>query len=301
MTSQLSHKLSELPICVPAPAKINLALHVVGRNKYQYHLLDSLVTFTEYGDQILVEHCDRLCLIIKGPESQHLSADGNNLVLRAAESLRETANNPDLTASITLEKNLPVASGIGGGSADAAATLNALNVLWELNLSKDQLCEIGLTLGADIPMCIVGKPARIRGIGERIQPINMPSQPIVLCNSGVSVSTPEVFSKLHQKKNAALPLSCKNLDWPECLNKMRNDLTKPAIGVAPSICTTIEMLENSRGCQIARMSGSGATCYGLFTSSAEAVLAANMIRDRYPKWWVISTKTIASRRSPSGT
>ena len=281
---------------VLAPAKINLALHVTGQRADGYHLLDSLVTFTEFGDLLSIEAGEGLSLTLSGDRSVGLNADGDNLVLRAANLLREHVSRPELGASVHLEKILPVASGIGGGSADAAATLIGLNNLWDLNLNLTTLQELALPLGADIPMCLAGTPARVRGKGELIEPIALNSLALVLLNPGVAVSTPQTFQSLHQKNNAPLddPMSLVGASSREVaryLSQQRNDLQPAAMEIAPAIGECLDVLERQESCLVARMSGSGATCFGLFGSIEAAETTAADIRQAFPQWWVVATKT----------
>lgn len=324
----------------PAPAKINLALHVTGRRADGYHLLESLVAFTAYGDEVEVSAADADSFTIDGPFSRDVPTDGGNLVLRARDALRLAFPSPLLSAlggearedrggddhpgrplrgdaaspsplrgggvSIRLTKNLPIASGIGGGSSDAAATLRALNRLWGANLTDSRLMEIAAPLGADLPMCLVAKPLIARGIGERIEPVRLPEIPMVLVNPGVAVSTPDVFRALaasqpsHLQEGsdteaAALPPLPSPLTLDALLAWLpatRNDLQGPAISIAPPVAHALAALEGS-GSVLARMSGSGATCFGLFRRQSEALSAAMAIRAARPGWFVVATHAMA--------
>ena len=269
-----------------ARAKINLALHVTGLRADGYHLLDSLVAFADFGDTIRVQHSDGMSLSISGPMAADLPAPGDNLVLRAARLF-----GTDLGASIHLTKRLPVASGIGGGSADAAATLLALSALWSLPLPS---AEAILSLGADVPVCLSGHPARMRGIGEKVEPLGTPLPPawLVLTNPGVAVSTSAIFRMLAQKTNPALPGTLG--PWSDLaalaqfLNALRNDLSPPACALAPVIAEALADLAAQADCACARMSGSGATCFGLFPTEAAAIAAAESLNRTHPKWWTRS-------------
>jgi 4-diphosphocytidyl-2-C-methyl-D-erythritol kinase len=263
-----------------ARAKINLALHVTGRRADGYHLLDSLVAFADVGDNITAEPATSLSLHLTGPKSAGLS-DTDNLVLRAACALH-----PSLGARLTLDKHLPVASGIGGGSADAAATLHALSELWSLPLPNP---ETLLALGADVPVCLLGHSARMQGIGEEITPVTLPRASIVLANPGVAVPTPQVFAALQSRSNRALdPLP----PLPDVaalaayLQTQRNDLQSAACTIAAAIDTTLTALQSQPDCLIARMSGSGATCFALFATAAAATNAATRLQSSHPKWWI---------------
>jgi len=279
---------------VEANAKINLALHVVGQRDDGYHLLDTLVAFANVADILEFTPAEKTNLSISGPQSSDLEPDKDNLVLKAATLLKTHVGRDDLHANIRLEKNLPIASGIGGGSADAAATLKALNELWQLELSPSALAELALKLGADVPMCLHGQSLRARGIGEDIAPLAMPSMPLVLVNPKIAVSTPEIFRLLATKENPPLPpfddhsTTAELMAW---LEQAVNDLEKPAIEMVPEIATCIEALTDA-GARIARMSGSGATCFGLFETSSAAERAQTVIAKQHPNWWVDSGHTL---------
>jgi len=283
-----------------APAKINLALHVTGQRDDGYHLLDSLVTFTEVGDQLSFQAGHSISLLESGPFSEQLmSGAGNNLVLRAADALSryfERQGQPAPAAAITLEKFLPVASGMGGGSADAAATLLGLNAKALSAVDKTALSEIALSLGADVPMCLESVPARVTGIGETIEPVSLPSFPMVLANPDIQVPTPAVFFGLTEKQNPPmdeLPVETDAGGWINWLCDQRNDLQAPAQDIAPAIGVCLSALESTADCQLARMSGSGATCFGLYPTQEAAEVAATGISASYPDWWVVSTRTVS--------
>ncbi|MBC7478513.1 MAG: 4-(cytidine 5'-diphospho)-2-C-methyl-D-erythritol kinase, partial [Pseudorhodobacter sp.] len=249
-----------------ARAKINLALHVTGRRPDGYHLLQSLVAFADPHDVVTVDPAPTLRLTLTGPHAAGLS-DTDNLVLKAARLLHPTHG-----AHITLTKNLPVASGIGGGSADAAATLLALADLWSLPLPPPDRV---LTLGADVPVCLHGQAATMQGIGEHITPATLPPLWAVLANPGMPVATAQVFSALEHRENAALPpIAEPFLPW---LQAQRNDLQAAASRLAPVIATTLQALTRLPGCQLARMSGSGATCFALFAGPDQSQTAAEIL------------------------
>jgi len=282
----------------PAAAKINLALHVTGRRSDGYHELDSLVVFTAAGDRLWASAADDMSLTIEGPMAADLALEGN-LVLRAAEALRRKAGRPRLGARLVLEKYLPVASGIGGGSADAAAALRLLDRLWRLGASIEDLARTGTELGADVPVCVYSRPARMTGIGERISLMeSLPELPLVLVNPGCAVETPEVFSRLAARANPPLPpLPAALLSPAEMaayLSACRNDLEAPARAAAPVIGEVVAALAGSPGCLIARMSGSGATCFGLYPDAAVADAAARALTARRPGWWVAATTTLSA-------
>lgn len=265
-----------------ARAKVNLALHVVGRRADGYHLLDSLVVFADFGDRITVAPGQGLRLTVTGPQGGGLAADDDNLCLRAARAMAGPG------AQITLEKHLPVASGIGGGSADAAATLQALSRLWRVPLPD---AAAVLALGADVPVCLAGRPARMEGVGEVLSPLPpLPAAWLVLVNPGVAVSTPAVFRALERRDNARLPATLPRLATAEelaaFLMMQRNDLEAPATALAPVIGQVRSALSAQSGCLMARMSGSGATCFGLFPDALNAAAAAAALRQAQPGWWV---------------
>lgn len=261
-----------------ARAKINLALHVTGRRGDGYHLLDSLVAFADIGDRITVAPAANLTLTLTGPYADALSTV-DNLVLKAARTLH-----PSHGAHITLHKILPVASGIGGGSADAAATLLALAKLWSLPLpSPDTL----LGLGADLPVCLRSETGRMQGIGDHLTPVALPQLWAVLANPGTAVATEAVFNALRHRENPVLPaVATPFFPW---LKAQRNDLQDAAIQIAPAIATTLQALRDLPNCQIARMSGSGATCFALFPSESQSRAAAETLQAARPAWWVRAT------------
>jgi len=281
---------------VLAPAKLNLALHVTGRRPDGYHLLDSLVAFTRFGDRLTISAADEDSFVISGPFAAGLAADDTNLVIRARTALRQAFGDQS-PVSITLEKNLPVASGVGGGSSDAAAALKGLADIWKLDASDADLARIALPLGADLPMCLAAKPLLARGIGDEITSVpGMASLGIVLVNPDVAVSTANVFAALANRDNEPLPPLPRTLDFHGLCNWLettRNDLETPAQRVQPAINGALAALRKG-GAHFVRMSGSGATCFGLFESGNVAKRAATMIRERKPGWFVAATRNIPS-------
>ena len=275
-----------------APAKVNLTLHITGQRDDGYHLIDSLVAFATVGDHLTLQTADRWSLTVDGAEGQGVPQDATNLALQAAALVCGGAD-------MRLEKNLPAASGIGGGSADAAAALRAALMLnpdfadvdWEappLDMVLP-LAEKILALGADIPMCLLSQPARVRGIGQDIAPVDLPRLPVLLVNPRVPVPTGAVFQALASRENPPMsdmpiePTAHALIEW---LHAQRNDLETPAFEIAPAIRVVLDVLRAANGCQIARMSGSGATCFGAFDTEASAEAAERMIGDAYPDWWV---------------
>jgi 4-diphosphocytidyl-2-C-methyl-D-erythritol kinase len=270
-----------------APAKINLALHVLGRRADGYHLLDSVVVFAGAGDRLAAAPADALTLRLEGRFGPALADDPDNLVLRAARLLAEAGGVP-AAARLVLHKALPVASGIGGGSADAAAALRLLARLWRLDVPVPDLAALALRLGADVPVCLAGRPSRMRGVGEVLEPLPaLPPCGLVLLNPGVAVATRAVFAARAPGFSAPLDLP---EAWPDAaalaatLARAGNDLEAAAVGLAPVIAEALAALRRERDCMLARMSGSGATCFGLFASPAAAEAAA--LRLTRPGWWV---------------
>lgn len=273
-----------------AHAKINLALYVTGQRDDGYHLLDSIVGFTEFGDKITVltatagqsEHS----LEINGPFSGELEADDDNLVLKAVQIYSEKVvaeGGTCFPVHIQLEKNLPLASGIGGGSADAAATLLTLQEIWESRIDPKMVAN---SIGADVAMCLHSKPLRARGIGDDITLLpDVDPMHMVLVNPKIEVSTPTIFKTLVHKNNPEISETN--------LTDMRNDLQQSAIGISPVISAVLQALETENPV-FARMSGSGATCFGIFKTADAAQQAKTHIANAHPDWWSIATTTIGS-------
>jgi 4-diphosphocytidyl-2-C-methyl-D-erythritol kinase len=290
----MQNKSSARPLRYFAPAKINLYLHVTGQRPDGYHELDSVVIFAPIGDDVCVSPGEDMTLEIIGPEAEALQGFevSENLVFRAAQMLAEKYR-VTTGAAITLNKVLPVASGIGGGSADAAATLNALVDLWKLKPTDDELAELALDLGADVPVCLKSRPQRMTGIGEKLHETpTMPNGCLVLVNPRISQSTPEVFTELHRGKwkasgySSALPSDLDFYSFVSELKSRANDLERPAIRLAPVIEQVLAVVSTQANCRLARMSGSGSTCFGLFQRIEEAEAAATKIRRLQPDWWV---------------
>lgn len=263
-----------------APAKVNLYLHVTGKRADGYHLLDSLAVFPAVGDKITVEAAPTCTLDLCGPFGASLTSEPDNLLLRAARALA-----PERGAHLRLEKNLPVASGIGGGSADAAATLRALSRLW--GLKPENLSDLALQLGADVPVCLRSVPTRMQGIGEILAPApRLPHFGMVLVNPGVAVPTPAVFKT---RTGGFTPAPRLPGCWADAtamaadLARCTNDLQDAAIALEPVIATVLATLSALPGALLARMSGSGATCFALFANEAAATTAAQQISQK--EWW----------------
>lgn len=278
-----------------AAAKVNLALHVTGRREDGYHLLETLVVFCDVGDIVTVGRPGpgRDEFALSGPHGGELDDGGNNLVLRARNALRSVIGRRAASPiAIALEKNLPVSSGIGGGSADAAATLRALARHWQ---AKDvDLAAVATTLGADVPMCLRSEPALATGTGEVLTPLaGLPPLHLVIVNPGVPVSTPAVFARLQTCANPPLPplpAIGDARDLADYLQRTRNDLAGPARQIVPAIGNVLDALD-ATGPLMARMSGSGATCFGLYLDADSAARAAGALRKTEPAWYVRATRT----------
>lgn len=285
-------------VLLTAPAKLNLALHVTGRRADGYHLLETLAVFTEFGDRLRISRGERDAFILTGPFSHGLAPDASNLAVRARDRLRDAfpgTVRPPVT--IELEKNLPIASGIGGGSSDAATALRGLAQFWNLTIEPGELIAIASPLGADLPMCLAARPLVARGTGDALELISgWPTIDLVLVNPGVAVATAAVFAGLTRRDNAPLPPLPSARDpgsihaW---LGETRNDLEASARARAPGIADAIAALQ-ATGAFFSRMSGSGATCFGLHASARTARLAADAISAAHPGWFVTATRTMAS-------
>jgi 4-diphosphocytidyl-2-C-methyl-D-erythritol kinase len=270
-----------------APAKINLSLRVTGTRSDGYHLLDSLVVFADVGDRLFVRPADTLSLTIGGPFGASLSGEGDNLVLRAARALAAEAGIAPRGA-LALDKALPIASGIGGGSSDAAAALRLLDHAWNLETPAEAMRRIAVTLGADVPVCLDRLPMRMRGIGEKLTPTPvLPCLGLVLANPGTAVATAAIFrarAGMAFSPEASEPLGWLNLDALVAqLIGEPNDLEAAAISLEPSIGTVLTALRALPGCRLARMSGSGATCFALFADPEAAAVAATGLQPE--AWW----------------
>jgi 4-diphosphocytidyl-2-C-methyl-D-erythritol kinase len=281
------------PLQEQAPAKVNLDLRITGRREDGYHEIDSVVAFTAWADELTFAPDRRLTFELGGPFAPALAGETDNLVLRATRRLAERAGCPP-HVRIRLDKRIPVAAGLGGGSADAAATLRGLCRLWRLGLEVADLLPLALELGADVPVCLRSGPARMRGIGERIEPIGLPVLDLVLANPNRAVSTAQVFAGLGRTLPAADPDGAVPRDRADLLawlGARGNDLEAPARRLAPVIDEVLALLRAQPGCRLARMSGSGATCFGVFDDPQAAARAVRAIGRERPSWWVISTAT----------
>lgn len=290
------------PLECAAPAKINLALHITGRRSDGYHLIESLVVFARVGDCLWAEPATEDSFSVIGPFAGQLCEPEGNLVLKARDLLRRHFGAPaQKPVALRLQKNLPVASGIGGGSSDAAAALGLLARYWGISSDAEDLARIGLELGADVPMCLAGRPIVARGIGEALEPaVSMPSLPLLLVNPGRPLETRAVFAALLRRDNDGLPPfgRCQGpAEAARWLHATRNDLEAPALSLLPEIGAVLGLLK-SRGALLSRMSGSGATCFGIFEDIEAAERAGAEIARERPGWFVRATTTAAVSPEP---
>lgn len=279
-----------------APAKINLTLHVLGRRQDGYHALESLVAFADIHDHLTLTLGPGLSLTMEGPTAPAAGDLGANLVLKAARAFSERFEGA-MSGAFHLTKRLPVAAGIGGGSSDAAAALRLLACA-NGYVGHPLLWEAARAVGADVPVCLEPRGRMMRGAGEKLgAPLGFPALPAVLVNPGVAVETRAVFSELGLVPGQVVAPA---QDWPreeapvtaptlQFLRQARNDLTFPAIRLAPVIADVLNALSGTPECQLARMSGSGSTCFGLFATAEAAGYAATTLRARHPAWWVKAT------------
>jgi 4-diphosphocytidyl-2-C-methyl-D-erythritol kinase len=280
-----------------APAKVNLYLHVGPPGAGGLHPVDSLVVFadTRAADRISARTWPQLTLAVEGPGAKSLRQAPNNLSLAAAMALRDACDRTGLGAALTLHKELPIAGGVGGGSADAAATLRVLNEVWGIQFGEAALERLATQLGADAPACVRSRPLVMRGTGERLQDVATPDLPAVLVNPGVALETRRVFERFdqlganHAFREADPPPTRDFTNFVGALNGYRNDLQAAAVGMCSEIDKVIQALRGEKGCLIARMSGSGPTCYGVFQTEQAADAAAAQIAGRRKRWWVRST------------
>ena len=282
-----------------ARAKVNLTLHVRGRRADGYHDLESLVAFADCADGLTLAPAPAIALEVSGPRAAECGSLDDNLVLKAARALAERV--PGLTTgTFELDKHLPAAAGIGGGSADAAAALRLLAQANSLDRDDPRTVEAARVTGADVTVCLRSSACIMRGVGEKLSAVNMPPLPAVLINPGVPVATKDVFAALglkpgdafgadQQTSSIAWPQTTLPLEWRRAIASGRNDLELPALHIQPVIADVLAALRSNDGCELARMSGSGATCFGLFLDDGAAQDAARNIRARQPHWWVVAT------------
>jgi 4-diphosphocytidyl-2-C-methyl-D-erythritol kinase len=272
-----------------AAAKVNLYLHLTGRRADGYHLLDSLVAFPDIGDNLSAEPAAGLSLEIGGPAAASLSGEvRDNLVLRAARLLADHSGTAR-GAALRLEKNLPVAAGIGGGSSDAAAALRVLTALWGLSVGKHVLCDLAQRLGADLPACLHARPVWVGGVGERVEPAaGLPQAGILLANPRRELPTAAVFdarSGPFGEPGRFAPMPGDAVELAQVLGSRRNDLTRAAVDLVPETGAVLARLAELPEALIARMSGSGPTCFALFRDRAGAERACHALSAAEPGWW----------------
>jgi len=282
-----------------ARAKVNLTLHVRGRRADGYHDLESLVAFGDCADGLVLKPARTLALKVSGPRAAECGSLADNLVLKAARALAERV--PDLrTGTFELDKHWPAAAGIGGGSADAAAALRLLAQMNGLDRDDPRTAEAARFTGADVPVCLGSSACIMRGVGEKLAAVSMPPLSGLLINPGVPVATKDVFAALGLKPGDAFaadqravpiawPQTTSLAEWLGAITAGRNDLELPALRIQPVIGDVLAALRKSAGCQLARMSGSGATCFGLFENDAATRAAERDIRARQPHWWAVAT------------
>jgi 4-diphosphocytidyl-2-C-methyl-D-erythritol kinase len=288
-------------LTLAAPAKLNLYLHVTGKREDGYHLLDSLVVFADVYDVLTIEPAPALTLNADGPFAAAMGDDpAANLVVRAATGLGQASgHSPDIALHLT--KNLPVASGIGGGSADAAACLRGLAEYWRIDPQSSVLREVAAALGSDIPACLDGRACFMGGIGADISPAPaLPAAGLLLVNPGVPLSTPTVYRTRRGGFSPAMRFDAPPVDaraLAALLAGRANDLAPAAVVLVPEIATVIELIGGAESCLLARMSGSGATCFGLFADASAASAAGDAIRRAQPGWWVASGRLVEDART----
>lgn len=275
-----------------APAKVNLTLAAGRARADGYHPVDSLVVFADWGDRVEVRDGEGLTLALEGEAAGPLRGEPQNLVLKAAYALRAAAERPDLAAGLTLKKTLPVASGLGGGSSDAAAALRALNRFWDLDFTTRQLAEIAAVIGADVPACVHARPVQMTGIGEQITPlVAWPELHGVIAHPGAALATASVFRAFDNESPHALtagraPAAGDFESAIAVLAAGRNDLEPAARALEPLIDETLSALDGLDGAALTRMSGSGASCFSIFPTRQDAERGAASLQSARPDWTV---------------
>jgi 4-diphosphocytidyl-2-C-methyl-D-erythritol kinase len=280
-----------------APAKVNLYLHVGAPGPGGLHPVDSLVVFADMraADRILARPAPHVALTVEGPAAKQLRNAPNNLTVAAAMALRDACERTGLGAALTLHKVLPVAGGVGGGSADAAATLHVLNALWGVEFGEAALERLAVQLGSDVPACVRLRPLVMRGTGERLIDTATPDLPAILVNPGIKLETRKVFEKFdrlgasHAFRETPPPTAETPASFADLLTTYRNDLEPAAMAICPEIGRALTLMRAQPGCLLARMSGSGPTCFALFQTEEEAAKAAAAIAEAKKKYWVRAT------------
>lgn len=264
-----------------APGKLNLYLHITGKRDDGYHLLDSLVAFTEFGDELSVKAADALSLQVSGPFAGEAGAGDDNLVIGSARAIQQYTG-CDAGAAISLNKQIPVGAGLGGGSSDAAITARLLNQLWQLNLSDEQLIKVLSPLGADMSVCVHGRPTIMRGIGDKLLAApELSHYFVLLVNPMKALSTPDVYRAYVGDYRDVIDAS----DWLSA----ENDLTNAALSLCPEIGEVLNLLKEQPGVVTSRMCGSGATCFSLFDNDIECANARDAVLSQQPGWWAVAT------------
>lgn len=279
-----------------APAKINLSLRITGKRADGYHLLQSIVMFADVGDWLEAEPADDVTLTVRGPLGAGLTVGNDNLVMRAFWAIRHEAS-VSHGARIVLTKQLPVGAGIGGGSADAAAALKLACRLWNVSITGQKLAEIALSLGADVPVCLAAQPCLMEGVGEVLTPLTLPPFHLVLVNPLRGVETAAVFRQYsssfsYPAAKEEIGHGAANLE--SLIPLLRNDLLAPAIGLCPAIQDIIAAIAGRNGCLHAGMSGSGATCFGIFSDIELARHAVQSLLAQWPDYWVVSASSFTA-------
>lgn len=300
MTKQEPPSVKEM-----AHAKVNLYLHITGRRDNGYHELDTLFAFTEFGDRLTVFPAEEFSLSHEGALGHLLPEPEQNIIWRAAHLLaKEAGIHPG--ARIVLEKYIPTAAGLGGGSADAAAALRGLSKLWNLQLSDPKMYDIALQLGADVPACLESEAALADGIGDRLHPVQIPSCGVLLLNPMVSLETHEVFGARREaggalcEQNQPMEPMHNFIDLIDILRVRGNDLEGTAVSLRPVIDAVLKVLRSLSSVALVRMSGSGATCFALFETSQQAETAAVEVSSEHPDWWA-QASTLLSRPVHQGS
>ena len=290
----------DAPLVLEAPAKLNLCLRVIGRRADGYHLLQSLVVFLDLADRVALKPAVAWSMRMIGPFAAQLAGD-DNLALRAGRLIadhagHDTAACAPLAAAIEIDKNIPVAAGLGGGAAEAAAVLRGLASLWQLDLPPQRLRTLAAPLGADLAVCLGGSAARVGGVGEELAPLSLPALHLLLVNPGIAVATADVFGRLEPPYERPLEMPAALADTDAAIELARrfgNSLRAPAISLCPTIAQVLDELSALPSCRMAQMSGSGATCFGVFDDADETAAAAAALRFRRPAWFVRACRSLA--------
>lgn len=278
---------------IVAPAKVNLSLHITGKRADGYHLLDSMVVFTEFGDQLEITESETFSLTCSGDYGDLIASNNDNLVMKAARGMQQLDGKKS-GLKVQLRKLIPVSAGLGGGSADAAAVIRFLCAQWNIDIDSSYVKELALSLGADVPVCLSHNPQQMAGIGEMIThlPI-MPSLNLLLVNPKVALATADVFTA-YQHQNRPTPQAWNGKeDLISYLRSCRNDLQPAAMSICPVVQEVLSVLSSLPQCLLARMSGSGASCYGVFASEDAMHLASKQLAKEKPGWWQAPTRVLS--------